>query len=129
MTLISNTRFDMGIPRDLEVSEGYLYIAEGHVEEAVPTGLRVIDVSDLAVPTEAALYVLSDVDTVDLVIDGDRAYVAAWSVAGYGGLYVLDVSSPADPNMYSSVIPNGAVAAVDISTQKAYVTVRRSSHG
>jgi hypothetical protein len=71
---------------DLTVDGHYAYIANGDL------GLRVIDISDPAHPTDAALYDTAGVArAVD--IQGDTIYVGD----GQGGVYILHLGAPVPP--------------------------------
>jgi len=100
--------------KDVAVAGGYAYVADGDA------GLRVVDVSSPANPTEVSFY-----DTLGyangVAVAGDYAYVAA-----YGGLWVMDISTPANPTE-SGFCDTGGVG-VAVAGGYAYIVENTGSH-
>ena len=71
---------------DVAVSGNYAYVAGGD------GGLRIIDISNPAAPTEAGFYDTPG-DARGVAVAGNYAYVAD----GKGGLRMIDISNPAAP--------------------------------
>jgi hypothetical protein len=69
-------------------------------------GVRVIDVSDPAAPVEVASVSTSH-NTMDVVIQGDLAYVADWEALAPGAMVIIDVSDPANPSTVGSCAAAG----------------------
>lgn len=71
----------------------YAYVA------AQGTGLRIVDISNPAAPTEVGFYETPG-DAVDIVVANELAYVAAFE----GGLRIIDVSQPATPTEVGALV-------------------------
>lgn len=80
-------------------------------------GIRVLDVTDPALPVPGGRVVLPD-DAEQIVISGTVAYVAAGDV---GGIRVLDISDPAMPTEVGSYNTPGTAHKVLIDGATAYV--------
>ncbi|MFQ5343005.1 MAG: LVIVD repeat-containing protein [Anaerolineae bacterium] len=115
--------FDMptSSPRDVYVTgnpstgsgQRYAYVA------TEDDGLRIINVSDPAAPTEVGAYEMPGVPFLDVYVAGHYAYVAA----GGSGLRVIDVSNPAEPYEVGAYdTPPGYANSVQIINHYAYVT-------
>ena len=73
----------------------------------------VVNVQDKAGLVEATAYWISNETITDVVVQGDYAYV----VEGYGGLNVLDISDPSNPQfvgLYADNLQYKSVAVSDI---------------
>jgi hypothetical protein len=109
-TVVGKTAVFPDIVQDIYVSGDYAYVA------ADDAGLRVMDVSDPANPTEVGYY-----DTPGCAkgvdISGSYAYVAD----EYEGLRVVDVSDPANPTEVGYYDTPWDADGVDISGSYAYV--------
>jgi len=93
---------------DVEVVGGVAYVADGW------SGLRIVDVSDLAAPVElGALDTPYHADNVEVA--GDLAYIA-----GGSRLHVIDVSDPSAPVEIGSLGTAGA-GRVQVADDLAYV--------
>ncbi len=97
------------------VQGNYAYVADGR------EGLRIIDVSNSAAPTERGFY-----DTPGFAIDvsfaGNTAYVAdGTGGAGGGGLRIINMTNPASPTEVGSVNNKGSAEGVAISGSTAYI--------
>jgi hypothetical protein len=91
-------------PRDLEVVDGFAYVADGTARGGL---LRVIDVSEASAPVEIAGFgTTSPAFGVDVV--NALAFVATFPV------WILDVSNPAQPAPVGAIdLPAVDVAVVD----------------
>jgi hypothetical protein len=98
--------------QDIYVSGSYAYIA------ADRAGLRVVDVSDPAAPTEVGLYD-APVHVNGVAVAGGYAYVADWPT----GLRVVDVTNPAAPVEVGVYGTPGEGADVAVVGGYAYVAV------
>ena len=100
----------LGIARGVAVSGSYAYVADDTY------GLRIIDISNPATPTEAGFY-----DTpgtaYGVAVSGSYAYVAD----GTSGLRILDVSNPAAPTEAGFYDTPGTARGVAVSGSYAYV--------
>ena len=98
---------------DVVVSGSYAYVADGD------DGLRIIDISNLASPTETGFLGTSTAGAAwDVAISGSYAYVAE----GFDGLRIIDVSNPAAPTetgFFDS--DSGYTWSVAVSGSYAYV--------
>jgi hypothetical protein len=97
----------LGNGHDVVVRSGLAYVSVGEY-------LRVIDVSVPTQPTQVARLKLPS-GAFGLDLSGDYCYVADW----YGGIQVVDVSSPSDPHIVGSY-PTQCAAAVDIVVRGQY---------
>jgi len=87
--------------RDLAVSEGYAYIADGCF------GLRVVDVSYSGNPTEVGCYVTSCSAYGVAVAAGDpQGHTYAYIADGHYGLRVVDASYPTRPTGVGHLFPD-----------------------
>ncbi|MFC1565181.1 FlgD immunoglobulin-like domain containing protein, partial [candidate division KSB1 bacterium] len=114
---------------EFQVSGDYAYVA------GITKGLFVIDISDPVTPFEAACYKEGDLYATSVYISGNYAYVAM-SYTNRSGLYILDISSPANPvfsgfihtlepeDVYAYLAErNGGLDVVDISNPENPVKV------
>jgi len=98
---------------DVDVAGGYAYLA------CERGGLRVVDVSDPAVPREVGSYQIDGLPTEAFAVDvvGDTAYVAD----RIRGLRVVDVSAPTNPQEVGAYDTDGFAMDVTVVGQYAYV--------
>jgi PKD repeat protein/subtilisin family serine protease len=112
------------IPYDVAVSGTYAYVADNS------SGLRVIDISDPANPTEVGFY-----DTPGyangVAVSGSYAYVADW----ISGLRVIDISNPAQPTevgyhdtLATNVAVSGTYAYVAASAGLRVIDISDPTH-
>jgi len=106
-----------GIAQGVGIAGGYAYVADG------PFGLRIVNISTAANPTEMGFY-----DTPGqcrgVTVAGDYVYVAD----GYSGLRIVDVSTPANPRevgFYDTLDARG----VAVVGNYAYVADGYYGHG
>jgi hypothetical protein len=97
----------------------YAYVADAHPEN---TGLRIIDVSDLAAPKQVGHLRLAegeqgDIRAYGLAVDGDYAYVAV----GGAGLRVVDVSDPSSPVEVGVLDVPGRANNLIVADDRAYL--------
>ena len=93
---ISNPDFPVCVGQILVPSEVYDVCVENNYAylAADNAGLRIIDVSDPALPSEVGFYEMGSFSSAKGVfISGNYAYVAAF----LGGLRIIDISDPASP--------------------------------
>lgn len=87
-------------PQDVNVENGYAYIADGY------GGVEVVDVYDPMNPS-----VIGYVDLIDgstgIKVDGEYAYVSEYIL---GGLQIVDISNPATPTLIGWYQPSGVFA-------------------
>jgi hypothetical protein len=99
-------------PQDVNVENGYAYIADGY------GGVEVVDVYDPMNPS-----VIGYVDLIDgstgIKVDGDYAYVSEYIL---GGLQVVDISNPATPTLTGWYQPTG-VFALGVESFNGFVYV------
>src|SRR3990172_6166348 len=88
------------------------------LDERLPHGLRVFDVSDSSSPIEVAAVGLGN-SIWDIAINGDVAYTAS----GPQGLSVIDISQPRQPHQTGSVELGGEAVAITSSGGEAFVAV------
>jgi uncharacterized repeat protein (TIGR01451 family) len=86
----------------------------------MPRGLRVVDVSTPANPTEVGYLTTRRVLPMDVAVSGSTVYVADWS----RGLRVVDVSTPANPTEVGFYDTPGDAWDVAVSGSMAYVADR-----
>ncbi len=123
MTVVSDSLIPMGVPRDMAISGNTLFIAEGDGGTNVPSGLRLIDITNPANPSQASLDVLADVEARSLFVNGSTVFVGTWSIEGHGGLYVYDASVPTALDAISSVVTDGGVTGVALDSNHVYLSV------
>jgi hypothetical protein len=99
-------------PRDVNVENGYAYIADGY------GGVEVVDVSDPMNPSVTGYVDLIDGST-GIKVDGDFAYVSEYIL---GGLQVVDISNPGNPNLTGWYQPSG-VFALGVESSNGFVYV------
>jgi hypothetical protein len=96
----------------------HLVVSDGFCEFGqCGSHLRVLELSDLAEPTEIGALALDDF-VVDLAIAGDFAYVATWE----SGLTIVDLADPANPRAVGTFTSPGSVENVTVREELAYVT-------
>jgi len=109
-TVIGQTGVLPGMVRGVVVSGAYAYVA------AENAGLRIINVSDPANPSEASFYDTPG-SAYDVAVSGSYAYVAD----GDAGLRIINVADPANPSEASFYDTPGSAQDVMISGSYAYV--------
>jgi hypothetical protein len=127
-----------GLAHDVAVAGQYAYVATEYewqqIMGYVGGGLHVVDISDRANPTETGLFPIEDhyqgaarvIEGVatSVVVRESRAYVAAQA----GGLWVIDVSNPGNPEKLRHYMEEVS-AAVDVALLDTYVVLADSSNG
>jgi len=99
-----------GYAEGVAIADNIAHIADG------PYGLRVVDVTNPAHPTEIGF--AYDMNfAFDVVVEGSYAYIAA---AG-AGLLIADVSDPAHPVELASLDTPGYAYGIDVVRDTAYV--------
>ena len=104
----------------LAVVGNYAYVAEGGWDVGAgepPGGLRIIDISNPALPQRVGSYDTDGDPASDLVVSGHHAYVAD----GCYGLQVIDISNPANPRRLGGYDTSGQAQALALSGDYAYV--------
>ncbi len=96
---------------ELAVAGNHAYIAAGW------NGLRVLDVSGLALPARSGAYNLPPGDARHVTVAGSHAYVADAD----GGLKVVEVSNPAAPTALGRLDTAGRALGVAVAGQFGYV--------
>ena len=84
---------------------------------------RVLDITIPSAPVDvgpATSPIPTDVWTQDIVVDGDHAYAGTMR----DGLYILDISDPADP-LVEGVWPDAEVNGVAVSGSLAYLVTSK----
>ena len=113
-TYVNSYRTDDAIV-EVEVSEGYAYVAAGHA------GCHIIDVSDPCLPFYVGGY-----DTkgfaCDIVLTGNYLCIAA----GNGGFQIIDISNPSAPVLVGSHYAMGYAHGVFVSGDWAYLADGRA---
>jgi len=107
--LIGSVNFAADYDLDIVVSGDYAYVADG-------ANLRVISIADQAHPIVTATLTGSAVRSV--AVQGQYAYV----VDQYGGLYVVDISNPAQPVSVGNYDTPNSAYGVAVSGTYAYVS-------
>jgi sugar lactone lactonase YvrE len=100
-----------GAPMAVAVQGDYLYVGGGGK-------LYVVNVQDKTGLVEAIAYWISNETITDVVVQGDYAYV----VEGYGGLNILDISDPSNPQFVGLYADNLQYKSVAVSGHYAYLT-------
>jgi len=115
-----------GEANDVAVAGGFAYVADGdRPSPSFPKGLRVIDVSDPAFPTQLGSYEIPGPGrTTDVAVEGGLAYVVFRS-----DLLLIDVSNPAAPVGRGVFDPPEGVNGVAAAGGLAYVAVGQNSVG
>lgn len=111
----------LGYTSNVQVVGDLAYIANMSVwggSGYVGGGLQIVNISNPAVP---ALVVAYPLDSADVQVIGDRAYVAAYYGAKPGGLVVLDVADPAHPHQLGATSTPINALKVRVSGQVAYL--------
>ncbi len=103
------------------VSGNHAYVAD-HFD-----GLQVIDVSNPANPHRVGGYD-TDGDAQGVAVSGNYAYVAdapRWDGTNYvgGGLVVIDITNPANPQRVGGYNTSGSAVGVAVSGNYAYVVI------
>jgi hypothetical protein len=110
-----------GSAQGVAVSGNYAYVADD------VAGLQVIDVSNPANPQRVGGYDTGGyAQVVGVAVSGNYAYVAEigrWTGSNYvgGGLEVIDISNPANPQRVGGYDTNGIAWGVAVSGNYAYV--------
>ena len=99
-------------PQDVDVENGYAFIADGY------GGVEVVDVADPMNPLFLGYLDLIDGST-GIKVDGDFAYVSEYIL---GGLQVVDISNPGNPNLTGWYQPSG-VFALGVESFNGFVYV------
>lgn len=102
-----------GQARDVVLRGGLAYVADG------AGGLRVLDVSDPALPVQLGAITFGDY-AMKLRLEGDVAYVAAYGA----GLQVVDVSDPAAPASLGSYAAPGTCYDLDVKGDLLYLCAK-----
>ncbi len=115
-TFVGQTPPLPGLVEGLALGGNYAYIANGD------GGLRVIDISNPANPTEVGAQDLQQ-NALDVAVSGRYAYVATDGGAGFGpgSLRVIDISNPAAPVEQGFSITPGSARGVAVAGSYAYV--------
>jgi hypothetical protein len=100
-----------GAPAAVAVQGDYLYVGGGGK-------LYVLNVQDKTTIIQATAYWISNDAITDVVVQGDYAYV----VEGYGGLNILDISDPSNPQFVGLYADNLQYKSVAISGHYAFLT-------
>jgi hypothetical protein len=98
-------------PFGVTVAGNYVYIADWS------SGLRIIDITDPAVPKETSMAETSG-NARDVNVVGGYAYIADGDKSG---LSVIDIADPATPVVTGSYDTPGAAIALDVAGDYAYV--------
>ena len=96
---------------DIAAVGARLYVADAF------GGLRIMDITNAAKPTEVGNYTVPDGHAQSLAIIGSIAYIADI----YHGVHIVDVSTPAQPQRVALYSPMGYAHAVAVSGSYAYV--------
>ena len=99
-------------PQDVDVENGYAFIADGY------GGVEVVDVADPMNPLFLGYLDLIDGST-GIKVDGDYAYVSEYIL---GGLQVVDISDPSSPTLAGWYQPSG-VFALGVESFNGFVYV------
>ena len=105
---------------DIIVVDGFVYVAlaGGEIE---PSGLLILDVADPTQPTEVAFFTTT-MPSVQLDVLGDRVYLLENThldpVTDVGNLWVLDVSTPENPQVVGYY---GGVDATEVEATDDYI--------
>lgn len=101
--------------RGLDKKDNYIFLAHYNY--------RFLDVIDVTDPDQ--LVVVTSIQTNhvagDVAIQGNYAYVAGFESAGGGGLEVIDISDPLNPEWVSEVIIPGAASCLDVENEYVYI--------
>lgn len=98
-----------GSANGLALHGDFVFVADSY------QGLKVIDISDPAVPSLAGSYYLAAAE--DVVIVGNHAYVAAYNL----GLMVFDITTPTSPALIGSAPTTGQVKDLAAMGDSLYV--------
>jgi hypothetical protein len=118
--VVGKTSLLPAIVYDVNVSGDYAYVAADEGD------LRIVDISDLARPSEVGYCDMSGYARgVDVGPVGDYAYVASY----YEGLRVVDVSNPTSPNEVGSCDTPGFAYGVTVASAGDYAYVASGDKG
>jgi hypothetical protein len=113
-----------GTISDIQITGERAYIAKRGLWNGTSTsggGLEVVNVADPAHPVSLGSYPLEDIYGVQVL--GERAYLA-----GYGGLFILDISQPSAISQIGATA-NANYTDLQIIGNSAYVAYNDSGNG
>lgn len=94
------------------IDDSYAYLA-------VSTGLRIINVSNPTFPQEEGFIEIGGIWAVDVAVKDIYAYLV--DANGNGGLHIIDISDPANPEVVGSFDTPGNSSGVAVNGDFAYV--------
>jgi len=111
----------LGYTAAVQVVGNLAYIANTSIWNGsayVGGGLQIVNASNPATPVPVTTY---PIDSADVRVVGDRAYVGAYYGAKPGGLFILDVHDPAHPKQLGSTSTPIDGLKVEVAGNRAYV--------
>jgi hypothetical protein len=114
-------------PREIgfyNTSASGLAVVNNKVYLASYDGLRILDVSDPTAPVELGFCAITQVTSKDVVVRGDKAYMATASTISWtGGLSIVDVSDPARPGEINRLQLDDLYAAQEVGLVDNWVYI------
>ncbi len=127
---------DIGYATGVDVAGDYAYVSDAAIGDAYSTAmLRVVDIAAPASPTVVGseeVLLGANADAYGVQVVGDHAYVAGFAPIGagrYGGLEVIDISDPTQPDRVTNYVTPDVSSGYDIVVAGGYAFLTTSYSG